>query len=223
MKHFLIVPFNAGSKDKEWLKHRMRFFTGFTEISILNQTNKQFTPVFLVDPSTSLDIKTHLRTLGLCYYTESKWAVQREKEEEIDSKFSQFLQCYYLPGEWVITSRVDNDDGLALDYIERTQKLFRKKEEFIIYPKGLMWVDGKLFEKITVSPPFGSLVELSKPWHIEPLKTVFYLSHGSAVKKDHQVYDKDYMWIHTYHGKNLATTPRKLGPEVKNPSRFKYV
>ena len=216
LKHFLIIPFNAGSKDLEWLKHRIQFFRAFTEPSIVNQTNKNFISVFLIDPSTPKEIKSLLEGLGILYEMETFWAVQREAEEEVNPEFSEFLKNLCDFDEWIVTSRVDNDDGLALDFIEKTQELFREKEEFIIYPNGLMWVGGKHFEKRTVSPPFGTLVELTRP-----IKTVFYINHGSIPKKDHQSYGDKLMWIHTYHGKNLATKPKRLGPEIKDMSRFR--
>ena len=215
LKHFLIVPFNAGCKDAGWLERRLKLFWAFTAPSIRAQTNQNFILVMLVDPDTPEDIKLELR-LGLhavLYETESWWAVDRgELVEDVNEEFSQFFSDLLEDrhgAEWVITSRVDSDDALANNYIEETQKLFREKEEFIIYPNGVMWLkDSKeSFVKKTNSPPFGSLIEPGDGI----LKTVYYMSHGHIPRmKDHQRFGPALMWIHTYHGENLNTVPRKL-------------
>ncbi|KKL00814.1 hypothetical protein LCGC14_2628620, partial [marine sediment metagenome] len=63
------------------------------------------------------------------------------------------------------------------------------------------------YVKLTNSPPFGSLVEPGGT----PPKTVFYMSHGHIPSmKPFQRCEPELMWIHTYHGENLATKPRKL-------------
>ncbi len=212
MKHFLIIPFNAGCKDAGWLERRMELFRNFTMPSIKAQSNQNFTTVLLIDPDTPFEIKKEIETElnAVLYFTESWWAVDRGNiVEDVNEDFSNFFFQLCKDEDWVITSRVDSDDAIADNYISITQNLFRKKEEFIIYPVGVMWIkDSKeSFVKKTTSPPFGSLVEPGGA----PPKTVFYMSHGHIPRmKDHQIAPKDLMWIHTYHGENLSTKPRKL-------------
>jgi hypothetical protein len=218
MKHFLIIPFNAGCKDAGWLERRLKLFRNFTIPSIKAQTVQRFTTVVLVDPETPEEIKSELvRELdAILYETESWWAVDRGDDavEDVNPEFSDFFFSLYDDKDWIITSRVDSDDALANNYIEVTQNLFRSKEEFILYPNGVMWIQDtkESFVKKTVSPPFGSLVENGKV----PPKTVFYMSHGHIPKmKPHQSCGPELMWIHTYHGENLATKPRKLDRKLE--------
>jgi len=211
-KHFLIVPFNASNKDSDWLNHRLQYFRAFTKPSILTQTSTNFTPIFLIDPETPENIQTELTNMGgLLYRTESMWAAQRDSEDEKDSEFSSFVREQCDQSHWVVTSRVDSDDAIAKNFIEVTQNLVREEEEFIIYPNGIMWAHKQYFEKDTKSPPFGTLVE---PLSDYP-KTVFSAFHGSIPRKyPCTSYPDERMWIHVYHGRNLATKANKLGPEV---------
>ena len=95
MKHFLIIPFNAGNKDSNWLEHRMQFFNCFTSPSITSQTNQNFTAVFLIDPTLQDDIRFQLMDLGLVYETESFWAIDRgDIVEQTDEAFSNFLKSH---------------------------------------------------------------------------------------------------------------------------------
>lgn len=212
MKHFLIIPFNAGCKDAGWLERRMELFRNFTMPSIKAQSNQNFTTVVLIDPDTPLVIKKEIETElnAVLYFTESWWAVDRGNiVEDVNEEFSNFFFKLCKDVDWVITSRCDSDDALANNYIEVTQNLFREKEEFIIYSNGVMWLkDSKeSFIKKTNSPPFGSLIEPGD----KPPKTVYYMSHGHIPRmKDYQRVEPALMWIHTYHGENLDTTPRKL-------------
>lgn len=217
MKHFLIIPFNAGCKDAGWLERRMTLFRNFTMPSIKAQTNQNFTTVVLIDPDTPEDIVLELETEldAIMYFTESWWAVDRgDLVEDVNKEFSEFFFGLYEDTEWIITSRVDSDDALANNYIEVTQDMFREREEFIIYPNGVMWIQDtkESFVKLTNSPPFGSLVE---PGDVPP-KTVFYMSHGHIPRmKPFQRHGPALMWIHTYHGENLATKPRKLDRKLE--------
>lgn len=212
-KHFLIVPFNANNKSQEWLNHRLRFFRKFTKPSIVNQTSKYFFPVFLIDPTTPPGIKMELKNMGgLLHETESMWAVIREDDSSFDSELSEFIKSYCGDVDWVVTSRVDSDDAISKRYIATTQSLLREKEEFIIYPSGIMWVNNHCFVKETVSPPFGTLVEPVS----DEIKTVFYVSHGLIPKlHPHQIVPDFNMWIHVYHGRNLSTNAKRLGRELE--------
>lgn len=217
MKHFLIIPFNAGCKDAGWLERRLELFRNFTMPSIKAQTNQNFTTVMLVDPDTPEEIKQELRDElnATLYLTESWWAVDRgDLVEDVNEEFSEFFFGLYKDVDWIITSRCDSDDALANNYIEVTQEMFRNKEEFIIYPNGVMWLKDtqESYVKLTNSPPFGSLVEPGAT----PPKTVFYMSHGHIPRmKEYQRCGPELMWIHTYHGENLATKPRKLDRKLE--------
>ncbi len=222
MKHYLIIPFNAGCKDEGWLERRLALFRAFSIPSINAQTVQDFTTVLMIDPDTPDVIKKELKQKLDCvlYETESWWCVERgDVIEAYSPEFSAFLRSLYVRDDWIITSRLDSDDAFANNYIEVTQGLFRKKEEFMIYPNGVIWTSANKasFIKKAKSPPFSSLVE---PGHILP-KTVFYMSHGHVpLLAPYQSYDSELMWIHTHHGENLAGSPKNLDRRLSREEVF---
>lgn len=78
----------------------------------------------------------------------------------------------FLTRPFLITSRVDNDDVLACDYIETVQEAFTGQDRtFINFPRGLVLRKGALFQGYDVHSHFVSLIERSN----EPLTV--YVNH----------------------------------------------
>jgi len=222
MNHFVIIRFNTGIKDKEWLAHRLRYFRAFTVPSLKAQTEKNFKLIFMVDPSTPEEVKEELRILGILFEAGTR-ALGGMLQAYLRAHISLLIKENCI-GNRVITSRLDSDDAIAKNYIEKTQELSRKltKEfEFIVYQKGITWDYNKqkFFEKRINSPPFGSLVEtiIDKP------KTVLSVNHSAIiikkVKLSHIIYDEELMWLQSFHSKNLVNKPE----EEKNEIDFEKV
>src|SRR5690606_28538683 len=61
----------------------------------------------------------------------------------------------------VVTSRLDNDDGLALDFVERIQKAFRPvpHREYLNVSEGIILQQGRAYRRRDPHNAFVSLVE----------------------------------------------------------------
>ena len=102
-------------------------------------------------------------------------------------------------GDWIITSRVDNDDTVYPDYIQRVQEQFNEK--FLLVDTDGLQRDVRTGKHYTVNrdsnnSPFISLIEqVGTPWQSiskdqnerdifkkntegMPIKTVYFCSHS---------------------------------------------
>ena len=194
----------------------MKFFRAFTLPSLLNQTNLNFTVVFQVDPtSTPSAIKGELETYGLVYETVDGQSNRGWKEMQ-NTEFRQFLSDYLGDEKCVLTTRLDSDDGLALDYIEKTQSVLKDDtyNEFIVYNSGVVWTEGRFYLKEYVAPPFLSYVEYRDKVPALP-GTVFGIrTHAEALDRRNQQHDDRPMWLMACHDRNLLNVPGELGREL---------
>jgi hypothetical protein len=62
--------------------------------------------------------------------------------------------------EWLLTTRLDNDDGWRSDFVETLQNsLSFERREFLNYPVGLIYYSGMIFKFRHKSNAFISLIE----------------------------------------------------------------
>lgn len=221
MKHLILIRFNSGNQDPSWLEHRLKFFRAFTLPSLLNQTNQDFTVVFGVDPtSTPSVLKRELEEYGLVFETVHGQSDRGWKEMHT-FVFRQFLSDYLGDEQCILTTRLDSDDGLSLDYIEHTQRVafrgpafYDRSNEFFVYNEGIVWSEGKFFLKRDVSGPFLSLIEWRTRTPALP-GTVFCLrTHLEALEADHQAFDGKPMWLMACHDRNLLNKVGEIGREL---------
>lgn len=159
-KHFILTRFNLGLYDKnnpyaekvgdpdEWMKHRSKLFDKCV-ISILDQTNKNFTWVIAVDPATFGTIKINEKSVNVNFVTEQPHV---------------WLKRQQIEASWIITSRIDNDDIYFPNFVESIQSNFREQEEIIdIDYEVLESKTGNKYPSMRprANSPFLSLVE---PW-----------------------------------------------------------
>lgn len=180
--HFLITRFNlratewnTNKKNKavltdEWHKNRFQLFTDFCFPSVASQTNKYFKWLVFFDISTPEEYKKLIATLEI--------------------KMSNFIPLFidgmsnFLPSirsyiedyteDYIITSRLDNDDCISKYYIDEVQKKFNN-QDFM----ALDFINGytiqtqptiKIGKKLQQHNPFITLIEKNHNpitiWHI---------------------------------------------------------
>jgi hypothetical protein len=133
---------------------------------------------------------------------------------------------------WVITTRMDNDDCIARDYLGAVRAAFARSREFINFTAGLQSESGRLYQRLDPSNAFVSLVEPTIG-----LTTVFIDRHDRVANHGslRQVKTSS-MWIQVVHGENLANsvhgirvnpggfTPRFAADlELVDPSRLTLI
>ena len=170
-KNYIITRFNLRAKewqftknstkvlDENWLKNRFELFEKYCLPSLLSQTNKNFEWVIYFDTETPAFYK-------------DKIEVYRQKLPNLIPVFVENMELF-LPSiqahiknnnqEYVITTRLDNDDCVSKYFVDEIQKNFNKQTY-----EALDFVDGyslqispdfKLGKKRHLYNPFISLVE----------------------------------------------------------------
>ena len=168
-KHVVITQFNLKNlgvgnsfSDDEWLKwneYRFVFFQENTLQSLLNQTNKDFIWLLAFDESTPKS----------CLHFIEKWKKIDNIEisffkgvDNFNSSYKDVLLKVTKGYEWIITSRIDNDDAFHCKAIETIQNEFIEKDRHLI-----SLASGYVFDKNTkllshyyyFISPFMSLIE----------------------------------------------------------------
>jgi Putative rhamnosyl transferase len=216
-EHLILTKFNTKSFensqkgcDPEWLAVRFKLFDEFCYPSVFAQVNQNFKWLVYFDEGTPAVFKEKIEK-----YTEWKNFIPifvdsvlpyGEFPEKIRRITSQYIanDCDYL-----ITTWLDNDDIIHVDYINMVQDHFNAQDsETINFLLGYQLCDGKLYLDIELANHFISLVEKYNP---ESFHTVLSRPHkqlyevASSVKK---IVSKP-CWIEVVHDGNYKNVLRK--------------
>ncbi len=211
-KHYLITRFNlrvdvwnvTKNNEKlltdEWMDNRMWLFENFCFPTILSQTNQNFDWLLYFDSNTKEIYKNKIINLVSNHNNIKVLFVDAMPSfmPELLKNIAQ--ETKDIP--YLITTRIDNDDSIHIDFINEVQKQFNQQEyraiDFIngyslqIEPKYLLGKKDQLFN------PFISLIEKN-----ENSKTVFYQDHR-LWKRDKNVtqISKKRLWLSIIHQRN---------------------
>lgn len=211
-KHYLITRFNLRAEywdvtknneqllTDEWMDNRMWLFENFCFPSVVGQTNKNFEWILYFDTNTKEVYKNRIINLVAGHKNITVFFI-----DAMPSFMSELLN--YISKEtknipYLITTRIDNDDSIHVDFINEIQKQFNKQEyraiDFIkgyslqIEPTFILGKKEQLFN------PFISLIEKN-----ENPKTVFYQDHRYW-KRDKKVtlIGEKRLWLSIIHQRN---------------------
>ena len=232
INHFILTRFNVRlyPKDKngndtltpEWLENRFQLFERYTLPSLSAQTCKDFTWIILIDNRTPQVFKDRLNEHKKRCQNIQVIKLMTDKGNLSTKVFSEVIQnemknLYgndYKDGK-VLTTWMDNDDALAIDFVERLQQEAMaqplKRPTFIAFHYGLQYFTQ---QNIAVRHRFKnnhfiSLIEKMQPGEFP--KTVFgYGTHWYVYTFEdrcdiHQVANRDKAaWIEVVHKRNVA-------------------
>jgi len=184
-KHYIFTRFTY-PPDYPYINERIKIFHEFTKPSFESQTSNNFT--WLISINRHYDYKNLLGPF-------------KNINVEFVSKFDAFKSLT----DYVLTSRIDNDDIIHQDYVAHIQELFLKNQSTrIIDGPGYRYLNKtkeiytfyNFYSKNKCSP-FSTLVC--------PYKqnlTVFCANHGQLSQKfDVEFHDKK-LWLQHIHNTN---------------------
>lgn len=185
-KHVIITRFNY-PEDYLNFKERMDFFNKFTLPNVSKQTNIDFEWVFFSNKELDIDFKNK------SFHTLSSY---KEYKKELEKDY-----------EYIIETRLDNDDVISPDVINFIQEAFESNheqfEEFVIELKGYRYdlrndtfYQDKMYND-KFSSPFLSLVS-----KLGRGKYVFDYVHGQMCREYPTVFSLDRMWVQMIHSSN---------------------
>ena len=211
--HFLLTVFNVRLKhggaavpDDAWLQHRFRLFEDFCYPSVRAQTIEDFTWLVLFDAATPAPYKERIRQFATwkpfvpCFVDEvmtvDSFASMKER-----------LICTRLMGSTthLITTNLDNDDGIHARFMEDIQHEFSGQDfEFLNFAEGFQFDAHRetLYVRRHLSNPFVSLVE-----KLKDARTVWCAPHPelSQIGPMRQI-GAGPMWLQVIHGRNVSNT-----------------
>lgn len=225
LKHFLITRFNvkeAGwdtTKNGEpvltadWLQHRFGLFEKYCLPSVLNQSIKTFTWCIFFDADTPGIFKDRINEISrTCSFLHPIYIKDATEQQHSLVKFIRSRLT--ADDEFVITSRLDNDDLIHRDYIRTVQELFPAEKAVIDLTKGYQMIieigAAELRKTRSSLNPFLSVVE-----HRENMETAISKKH-SEWKSSHPIveYSKSEMWMVLIHDKNKLNRPDSTAKKV---------
>lgn len=163
MHHVFLTRFNLPSEGVEslirsrgdWLRERVDLFEKYTVPSVLSQTRPEFSWVVYLDPDSPQWLRERMRAherSGLIL----KYQVPRSAAD-VAADIGSILEPQV---DHVITSNIDNDDGLARDFVDRLHDAVGSTERTGIYfARGLIKHGPDLYVHTDRSNAFAAVAE----------------------------------------------------------------
>jgi hypothetical protein len=211
MKHFIITPFYVrreltGKTDyslppAEWLEHRLQLFEDYCLPSVVNQSNQDFEWFIYFDESTPARYLDRIGSLtapyrNICIKPCAFW--------ESPTIIKHVVAALDHGTKWIMTSRLDNDDGLHRDFVALLHAAVEERREFLNFPRGIILYSGKCYIYQHRSNAFLSFVEPA-----QSPRTAFSLAHEQATQvAPVRQLGKTPAFLQVVHGKNVSNKPR---------------
>lgn len=201
--HFVLTRFNVRSfyhvsePTTEWLQARLELFQRFCLPALASQTNRQFVWLVFVDHLSPDWFRQEIEELGKGIF-ETVYVEGAFTPETVSLEVSARADTPYI-----LTTRIDNDDAVAKDFIEAIQRCFECQDfEFLNLVSGAQYAAGKAYLRPYTKNPFLTLVEKASD---TPPSTVFVEHHFRVDEKGpvRNVRTSHPMWLQVIHGGNV--------------------
>ncbi len=222
--HFLLTRFSAvlspgaPPADEDWLYYRLGFFLDACLPSVLSQRGAQpFGWLVLLDDRCPDGFREQVEELAEGAFT-PLWSSEPFRRDSFAGPVADRSGAPYL-----ITTRIDSDDAMAVDLMAAVQGQFERQElMFVNFPRGVQ-IDrsGAVYRSDVLSSPFLSLVERRGDG---PPRTVYAAKHararGLAPVREVRA---PVMWAQVLHGTNLSNIVNgvRVHPRVVG-ERFRF-
>ena len=160
--HVLLTRFSAvlaagrPPADEDWLYYRLGFFLDACLPSVRSQRGAQpFEWLVLLDDRCSDGFRADVEALAEGAFTPI-WTHETFRRDSFAQHVASRCDAPYL-----ITTRIDSDDAMALDFMASVQRQFAEQERlFVNFPRGIQ-IDrsGAVYRSDILSSPFLSLIE----------------------------------------------------------------
>lgn len=218
-KHFLITRFNLSrglesrwqtTKNgdplltEEWLVDRFRLFETYCFPSVKNQAGADFTWLVFFDTNTPDRFRSKVQQMAEDFPAFTPVFIDGGKE--FDSAMKRVIGENVTPADqFVITTRMDNDDMLHRDFMATLQRLFKPVHEHVInlslgYQLIIEKAETEIFEFTWPSNPFISLIEKA-----DEIRTVYAEKHNKweQFAKSITNYAGSRLWMVLIHQNNV--------------------
>lgn len=205
-EHFVLTRFNVrlaiyGHESADaWLRGRMDLFERYCLPSFVGQTRTDFRWLLFCDSESPAWLRDRLEALaGKVFepvYVDGVFDAARaslEVRRRLDPATRH-----------LVTTRVDNDDAVARDFVETIQQQFEAQQlEFVNLVNGSQLAEGHTYLRPYTQNPFISLIERIEPGR-DP-RTVFVDRHYqlAQIGPVRNVRTSHPTWLQVVHGGNV--------------------
>ncbi|RKT53969.1 glycosyltransferase [Saccharothrix australiensis] len=206
MDHVILTRFNLPSVGAEsivraregWLTERVGLFERYCLPSVRAQTSTNFRWLIYFDPESPRWLKDRIRAHGDAYTPVFRERVDRAQ------LLADIGRLFPTRGDGLITTNLDNDDGLAADFVARLQAVPAGPRTAVYLANGLVKSPGGVFAHHDPDNAFASVRESwDEPitcwadWHNRLHRHAAVLSLGGAPG-----------WLQVVHGGNVSNRTR---------------
>jgi hypothetical protein len=206
-KHFIITRFNLStgfSQGREfndkWLYDRCSLFQIYCAPSVSNQSITNFTWIVLMAYSTPKEWIDKVKLIGKSTGLSFDVLLIRD---DFELELRDYLRNSLNPSEFLITTRLDNDDCIHYDFVRKVQSAFeRQNYYFVEFVNGYTFsTNGQILkQRRFVGNPFTSLIER----FCQSLTTVYNGRHLDLRDKGpFLVFEEPCGWVQVIHGGNV--------------------
>ena len=217
--HYLVTRFNvpivAWQQDKEghvtldndWFQHRLDLFRKYCVPTVAHQSVNHFQWIIYYDRITHHDQLFDLEASVLDMPRVFIRPVEDMAHLLVDLK----VLMSHAPTPYVISTRLDNDDGIGYDFIHTIQQHFQEQDRLLInLDGGIVYdADDKVLTRLKTEATnaFISLVE--KNVSPENLLTVFGFHHTEVPEGMQVVHvQRGFHWLKIIHQRNVRSRQR---------------
>ena len=221
--HVILTQFNLKGYDKshsglnlDWLASRFQLFDQFCYPSMRGQSNQNFKWIVYFDSDTPKEFKDKISE-----YEKWKNFIPVYLSTPLTAHFNKKTILKYVSKDhsYLISTLLDNDDGLCIDFIQQVQDNFKSQDlEFISFNTGhVLHINGKLYLFRYLNNPFISLIEKIKVRNPEGFITASCAPHTELSKMGPmKSINSSFSWLQVVHSKNLSNKIRGIRISKKN-------
>ncbi len=221
--HFILTRFNLAIRGRialepEWLNHRFELFERFCYPSVVGQSNQNFKWLVFFDSRTPEVFKNKVREYS---QYQNFVPVYTDGYKEILSLYKKAILNHLEDGsEYLITTRLDNDDAIFKDFVKTIQDNFNEQEfEFISFSNGYVWHNQKIYSYKYLANPFTNLIEKINGLTVNGIKTAQCINHTKLALIAKQLNSRA-AWLQVIHENNEANRVRGIRKLVKSPQEL---
>lgn len=209
VKHFLLTRFNVAAPGREqairlrpgWLAGRFDLFRDYCLPSVAAQTRQDFEWLVFFDVRTPEEYRRVISELQTVYPFRAELTAFFEMD-----KIAPQLVSATEDADWLLTTRLDSDDVLAVDHMARLRAAVRPAR-----PRAINFSEGAILSIADAQPrlyrvrddanPFASLLEAMGP----DVRTIWGEKHVDIDRLAplEQVGEAP-AWIQVVHGSNVS-------------------
>lgn len=217
VRHFIITRFNlrgmedtpssAKMIDAAYLGQRLELFERFCLPTVRSQTEQDFKWLVLFADETPEAVKARVATYAADWPNLVPVYLPRGS-----SSVGPLVVAPYLDEspQILLTTRLDNDDGLARDYVAKVRRHARSNERLVLqFPMGYVWHRDRIYLDRQEHNAFTTLVEPLPQGREGGFNTIYKGSHSDIARLGRIVdVDDEPSWLQVIHDSNVENYVR---------------